>query len=139
MRSRPVQARAIRIAIIDASVPELWKRMRSTDGISACTARAQAISCSVLAPSCGAVRELRGGRGHHLRVPVAEQQGAVPHHVVDVLVAVDVPLAGAVATGHEDREGQQAAHLVGGSPGKHVESLAVQLRGAGMAPLRTRG
>ena len=56
MRSRPVQARAMRIAIIDASVPELWKRIRSTDGISAWTARAQAISCSVLAPSwvpCG--------------------------------------------------------------------------------------
>ena len=46
----------MRIAIIDASVPELWKRIRSTDGISAWTARAQAISCSVLAPSwvpCG--------------------------------------------------------------------------------------
>ena len=56
MRSRPVQARAMRTAIIVASVPELWNRMRSTDGSSARTARAQAISCSVLAPSwvpCG--------------------------------------------------------------------------------------
>ena len=54
----------------------------------------------------------------HLRPPVAEQQGAVAHHVVNVLVAVDVPLAAAVGVGYDNGERHHVAGVVGHPIGK---------------------
>ena len=79
-----------------------------------------------------AVGELGGGGGHQLGVAVAEQQCAVPHHVVDVFAAVDVPLQGAGGAGHEDRERQDTAYVMRGAAGKHVQRLPEELRGARM-------
>ena len=50
IRSRPVAARATRTALIVASVPELTKRTRSTDGTRRQTSRPSSTSCAVGAP-----------------------------------------------------------------------------------------
>ncbi len=50
MRSRPVNARATRTALIAASVPELTKRTRSIDGISARTRSPSSCSSGLGAP-----------------------------------------------------------------------------------------
>ena len=50
MRSRPVAARATRIALIVASVPELTNRTRSMEGTSRQTRRPSSTSCAVGAP-----------------------------------------------------------------------------------------
>jgi hypothetical protein len=50
IRSRPVAARATRTALIAASVPELTKRTRSIDGISARTRSPSATSSGLGAP-----------------------------------------------------------------------------------------
>ena len=91
---RPVAARATRSARWVASVPDEVNRTRSTDGTSSFTACAQRTSPSWLDPkwvprprASTMTRSMSGW-------VVSEHQGAVPAEVVDVLVAVDVPLAG---------------------------------------------
>ena len=48
--SRPVAPRATRAALIVASVPELTKRTRSSDGTSRCTSAASSTSSGLGAP-----------------------------------------------------------------------------------------
>src|SRR5919197_5290642 len=64
-----------------------------------------------------AARDLLLDRAHHRGVAVAEEQRAVSHPVVDVLVTVDVPLPGAARALDVDRERQEVANIVGDSAG----------------------
>src|SRR6476469_1493425 len=98
MRSRLVAARATRMALIAASVPELTKRTRSIDGISIATRRASCVSSSVGAPKL--VRR------------AAMDQGAPRHDVVDIGVAVHIFDAGAAGARDEQR---RAAHGLEGA------------------------
>src|SRR5262245_3892649 len=50
---------------------------------------------------------------HESRMRVSEEQGAVSHPVVDVLAAVDVPLAGAARALHIQRERREVPAVVG--------------------------
>ena len=76
-----------------ASVPEDVKRTRSAHGTISRTICAQRTSRSWLAPGCvpSGKRVLDGGKD--LGPAVTEQQGAMAAGVIDVLVAVPVPLA----------------------------------------------
>src|SRR6056297_2759032 len=85
--SRSVWPRASRTAETVASVPELTNRIDSTLGT--CRATNSACSTSI---SVGAVREV-----------VAVEEGAVPHHPVDVPVLVGVDHVPAVAALDEER------------------------------------
>src|SRR5690606_5038514 len=61
----------------------------------------------------GAALELLGDDREDLGVVVAGDQRAVAHRIVDQLVAVDVPLLGALGARAIDREGSREAHVVG--------------------------
>ena len=63
-------------------------------------------------------RDLLGDSLGDGRVGVSQQQGAVAGHVVDVLVAVNVPLARAGAVGHVQREWLGVAGVVCHTAGK---------------------
>src|SRR5688500_11328850 len=71
------------------------------------------------------------------RVAVAEHDRAVAAHEVDVLVAVDVADAAAVALGHELREGRrQGPHVLVAvhAAGDHLPGALAQLVVAGAGP-----
>ena len=70
-----------------------------------------------------------GYRLNHLRPPMAEQQGAVAHDVVNVLVAVDVPLAAAVGVSYDNGERHHVAGVVGHPIGEETHSVDVCRRG----------
>ncbi len=55
--------------------------------------------------------QLRTDRGLHLRPPVTHQVGAIGAHVVDMLVAIDVPRAECRKPGEELREIVEASSL----------------------------
>ena len=83
IRSRLVNARATRTALIAASVPELTKRTRSIDGISSRTRSPSWCSSGLGAPK---LVPLRGGRGDRLDLParrVAVDHRSPRHDVVD--------------------------------------------------------
>ena len=82
------------------------KRTRSAQGTSRCTSSAQRTSSSCEAPQWVPSVDLPLDGLDHGRMGVAEQQRAVAAEVVDVLVAVDVPLARARARCGIDRIGQ---------------------------------
>ncbi len=100
--SRPVAARARRMAVIAASVPEEVIRSISTPGI-----RRETSSPARPRPRSGRRSWFRGrrrvDRRQHLRVGVAVDQRAPRADVVDEAVAVDVDQLGAVAALDEDR------------------------------------
>jgi len=78
-----------------------------------------------------ALRHLLLHRLDHGRMRVAEQQRAMPAEIIDVLVAVDVPLARSRRARRVDRIRQQGAGIVG-QPGRNgLAGLFVELRGAG--------
>ena len=89
---RPVYARASRRASIVPSVPELSKRTCSAHGIRSWIRPGPLDHPRVVVPE---MEPLLDGLLDRLdrRVRVTQEQGAVAHAVVDVLVAVDVPLA----------------------------------------------
>ena len=65
----------------------------------------------------------RGGLAHgleHGRVGVPEQQRAVPHEEVDVLVTVDVPLPAALAVRHVHRDRREEPQVVAGAASEHL-------------------
>ena len=70
-------------------------------------------------------------RLHHGRMAMAEQQRAVAAEVVDVFVAVDVPLAGARCSGGVDRIGHERTAVVRQAGGDHLAGARVKL---GRAP-----
>src|SRR5262249_55762318 len=59
-------------------------------------------------------------RAHDCRMAVAQEERAVAHPVVDVLVAVDVPLAGAGRALDVGRERSQMADVVGDTAGNRM-------------------
>src|SRR5262249_25979681 len=60
-----------------------------------------------------AARDVLLHRAHDRRVTVPQEEGAVPHPVIDVLVAVDVPLACAGRALDVGRKRRQMADVVG--------------------------
>ena len=81
----------------------------------------------------GAGLHLLRDRRDHIRVAVAEDEGAVAHDVVDQLVAVGVPFVAALGAVDVDREGVEAAGVVGQAAGKDLQapgSRALLTRGA---------
>ena len=88
--SRPVAARATRTALIAASVPELTKRTRSIDGISARTRSPSSTSSGLGAPKLVPRRAAARERLHQPARRVAVDERPPRHHVVDERVAVDV-------------------------------------------------
>ena len=126
----PVKARARRSARCEASVPDAVKRTRSAQGIRRLHQLGPAHFHLVRGAPVRALRHLGLHRLDHGRMRVAEQQRAVPAEVVDVLVAVDVPLARSRRARRIDRIGQQRAAIVG-QPGRDdLAGLGVKLRGA---------
>src|ERR1043165_437858 len=80
-----------------------------------------------------ALRYLLLDRFDHGRMRVAEQQRAVPAEIVDIFIAVDVPLQRSRRARRVDRIRQQRAGIVG-QPGRNgLAGLGVELRGAGRA------
>src|SRR5262245_40983247 len=83
-----------------------------------------------------AERELALDRGHHSRMAVTEQQCAVAAEIIDVLVAIDVPLAAAGGPRGIDRVGQEGAAVVGEARRDDLARLGVKaLRAARARPV----
>ena len=80
----------------------------------------------VAGPVVGADFQLLPRRVHGHGVPVSQDQRAVAHRVVHDLVAVHVPLAGALGAGRHDREGRLDAGVVRHAPGQRLARLRVQ-------------
>ena len=73
--------------------------------------------------------------GHGLgngRVGMTQQQRAVSRDIVDVFIAIHVPLARPLAVGHEQREGCGIAAVVGDTAREDGHALFVPLGRAGM-------
>src|SRR6185369_8433217 len=66
-------------------------------------------------------------RFHHRRMAVTQNQRAVAAEVIDVLVAVDVPLASALGAGNIDRMRPQIADVVRDAAGENVASQRVAI------------
>ncbi len=134
-RSRPVAARASRIALIDASVPEEVIRSISTDGMRWATSSARSTSAAVGAPnvvprSAAACTASSTGAKR-----VAVDQRAPGADVVDVGVAVDVGDLRARRVVDEDRLAADRAHRADGrvdAAREDADGAAVELRGAGV-------
>ena len=77
----------------------------------------------------GALRRLFDNRLCDFRMGMAEEQRAVSHDVVDVLIRVDVPLAAARRAVNEDRKRRRVTDIVSYSGGKCPERLLVELLG----------
>jgi hypothetical protein len=103
MRSRRVNARATRSALIAASVPELTKRTRSIEGTSVRTALAELVLERARRTEA---RSEPCGFGDRLDQParcVPVDQRSPRHHVVDEAVPIDVFEDGAGAAPDEER------------------------------------
>src|SRR6188508_924714 len=129
--SRRVYARATRIALIAASVPELTKRTRSSDGIRRCTCSPSSCSSGDGAPKL--VPRRAGDRLHQSSRRVAVNQRPPRHHVVDEAVAVDVLNDRARAALDEQR---RSADGVKGA-NRAVNSAGQDLAGPSKELLRT--
>ena len=81
----------------------------------------------------GAERRLLANGFEHGRVAMAQEEGAVPAEVIDVLVAVDVPLARSGSARGIDRIGQQGAAVVGEAGRNHFARALVKLGRAARA------
>ena len=68
------------------------------------------------------------------RVCVAHEQRAVAHHVVDVLVAIDVPLAAAGGALDEDRKRRHVTDVVGHAGWEDARRVLVEARGLRVQP-----
>ena len=112
--SRPVAARARRIALIDASVPEEVIRSMSTPGMRWLDELGELDLAGRRRAVGGAER--RGGRDglDHSRVGVAEDERAPGADVVHVDVAVDVEDLRALGALDEDRVAPDGAHRAHG-------------------------
>ena len=63
---------------------------------------------------------------YHLGVGMAQQQGRRTHAIVDVFVAIHVPLAGSLSSSNGDREGlRHIAVVSGASRGEEFLELGV--------------
>ena len=135
MRSRPVKPRARRIALMVASVPELTSRTISIEG-TASDDRLRQFDLAL-----GGRAEAGAAGERPLRPPprprdgVAQNQRPPRADVVDVLVAVGVPDARALAARNEQRRAAHAAkrahrgvHAAGNGllrPGKQAFRMCV--------------
>ena len=84
----------------------------------------------VARPEVGSAAESLDDDAVDVRVVVSEHQGAVPAEVVDVLVAVDVPLAGPFRPVDVDRVGVELAAVVGDPAREQLPRFLRQLGGA---------
>ncbi len=71
-------------------------------------------------PVVGALVDLFGNRGGHLRVTVTQQQGTMAHPVVEQLVAVDVPLPSPFGSLDIDRKRHKVPTIVRNTPGDRL-------------------
>ncbi len=116
----PVYARAARSASRVASVPELVK----LDGLSA-RHEVHDVTCPLHLQTCiaagvGATADLGLNRFHHRRMGVTEQHRPVPHPIVDIAVAIHVPLVGAEATVDIERKRLKGPRHMGYAAGQQV-------------------
>src|SRR5207247_10851603 len=72
------------------------------------------------------LRRLFDNRPGYQRVRMAEEEGAVTHDVIDVLIAVDVPFVAPVSMVNEDGERSRVPNVVGYARGKCAQRLRVQ-------------
>ena len=127
--SRPVAARATRIASIVASVPELTNRICSSWKRSQ-IASASAIVSGVVTAKWIALLGGLGERLDDLRVGVADDVDAEAAVEVLVLGAVDVPDARALALLEVDRVGVAGLEVRGDAAGQALRRAArVELLG----------
>ena len=103
IRERPVAARARRIAVIPASVPELTRRTLRAIGMAAAIRSAIATSSSVGSAVTEAEGGLLGDGGDDLGMGMAEDRGTIGSDVVVEAIAVGVDHHRAFAAGDEER------------------------------------
>ena len=127
----PVKARARRRARWDASVPEPVKRTPLGAGDQPVDQLGPAHLQLVRRAPMRAEPHLPLDRLHDRGMAMTEQQRAVATEVVDILVAVDVPLARPGSAGRVDRVRQQGAAVVRQPRGDHLAGPCVEL---GRAP-----
>ena len=77
-----------------------------------------------------ALRHLRLHSLDHGRMRMAEQERAVAAEIVDILVAIDVPLAGALGPGDMDGIGIEIARIVRDAAGQNLVGTLEQDAGA---------
>ena len=94
------------------SVPEFVKRTRSPHGTSDWIRSAHSTWSGMVVPEVGAERRRLDDGLDDGGMRVAEQERAVPDVVVDVPVAVDVPLVGALGARDVGGERQRVPHVV---------------------------
>ncbi len=73
--------------------------------------------------------DLFGDGLDNCRVIVSQQQGAVPHPVIDELIAIQVPLVCPLRVGDVDRKGLHMARGVRYATRKDLTRLRVTLQG----------
>ena len=103
MTSRPVKPRARRMALIDASVPELTMRTISIDGTASTINSASCVSRSVGAPKLAPLQQRLLHGLHDARMGMAEDERPPGADVIEVAIAVDVEEVGPFAAGDEHR------------------------------------
>ena len=67
-----------------------------------------------------------GGGGTDLGIGVAQEEHAVAHEKVDVLIAVHTPFAGAFGPSKVDRHRREVAQIVPNSTGENVASALMK-------------
>ena len=124
----PVTARASRIALIDASVPDEVMRTISADGTRSTTSAASSTSASVGAPKLvpAAAAAVTASTTSGWAWP--GDQRAPGHDPVHVAVAVHVDQLGALAARDEDRVAPDRAHRPNGG----VHAARKELDGPGV-------
>ena len=130
MRSRPVNARARRIALIAASVPELTNLTRSIDGTSDLTASPSSCSSATWRAEARALLRCRGNRLDQRARGVAVNERPPRHHVVDEAIAVDVFDDRARPTADEERrsaDGLKRANRTVNAAGKDLTRSGEEL------------
>jgi len=76
----------------------------------------------------GALVDLLGGGRGDLRMVVAQDERAMAHPVVDQVVAVDIPLAGAVGAVDVDRKRREIPTIVRNPTGDRLARPLIQRR-----------
>ena len=99
--ARPVKALARRMALMQASVPEFTKRTCSMEGKARQYQPGQLHLLGYGGTKAGAPLGGSLDGFHHLRIGMAQDQGAPGAQVVHVLVVVHVPYVGALSSGDE--------------------------------------
>ena len=130
--SRPVKARARRMALMHASVPELTSRSDSMLGRAPMMSRASSTSFSTGAPKLAPPLAARSQDGYDRRVGMAQHQRPPGAEVINVFVAVHVNHTGAAARRDEGRRSADGAEGADGA----VDATGHQALGFGKQGFR---